>query len=118
MHISVPISVSDDAYRDYASYVALTHPIFIRNRRKILATRLFVMTFFVLGLLFGAQSPSSAAIAAIAGTAWCWYSWSVYPKTVARQQVAIRAAASSHVRFAERQFTATDEAITVSDPHM
>ena len=118
MNISVPISVSDDAYRDYAAYVALTHPIFIRNRRKILATRVFVVVFFVLGLWFGAESALSAAIVAVLGAAWCWFAWRAYPKAVARQQVAIRAAASSHVRLAERQFTATDDAITVSDPHM
>jgi YcxB-like protein len=118
MSISVTISVSDDAYHDYAVYVAHTHPVFVRNRKRILATRLFVVSFFVLGLWFGAESMLSAVIAALLGGIWCWYGWFSYPKTVANQQVAIRAAASSHARFVERQFTATEDSITVTDPQM
>jgi hypothetical protein len=118
MNISVPISVSDDAYHDYAVYVALTHPVFVRNRRRLLAAGIFVVAFFVFVLWIGAESVLAAGLAGLIGASWCWYRWLAYPKTVANQQVAIRATASSHTRFVERQFTATDDSITVADPQM
>lgn len=117
VHISCSISVSDEAYEDFASHVAISHPVFLRGRRLDLANRILFVAIPTLGAVFASNAPLLASIIGCVGGLWCWYSWRRYPKKIAKAQVALRAENSGNGRLAELQLTVDEEAISVMGEH-
>lgn len=114
MQITSTIVISDDAFRDFATHVALSHPVFVRARRGEMYNRAMLTLVSVLGALFASDAPTVAAGIAGIGAAWSWFGWRAYPRKIADEQVAIRIETAKDKRLAARHLMATDDMISVS----